>query len=373
MGPAPTMTSPDIHEQWAGSSTEVRISPNPPFAKGGRGDFHGNIRKIFIRSTNWIGDAVMTTPAMGRVRAAFPRAEIVIAANPTVAELLGHHPCCDRLLVYDKKGRHRGPGGLMRFCAQVRKEKFELAFLFQNAIEAAIMATLARIPMRAGYTTDCRGLLLTHRVRGWRRTRRLHHTDYYLNMLEGLGILGGNGHLQLHCQDAELLWAREQLGERPWVAVNPGATFGSAKRWLPERFAAVADKVAEESSMRILLIGGPNEGWIAEEVAANMQTQPLNLAGKTSVRQLMALLSQCRLLITNDSGPMHVAAAFGVPIVAIFGSTDHTTTSPLSPSCRIVRKPTECAPCLKTECPTDHRCMTAVSVLDVLDAVQTLL
>jgi heptosyltransferase II len=332
-----------------------------------------NIRKIFIRSTNWIGDAVMTTPAMGRVRAAFPQAEIVVAANPTVAELLGYHPNCDRLLVYDKKGKHHGPGGLLQFCTQIRKERFDMAVLFQNAIEAAIMTTVAMIPIRAGYTTDCRGILLTHRVSGWREARRFHHTDYYLNMLEGLGIRGGNGRLQLRCRDEELAWAGEKLGDGRWVAVNPGATYGSAKRWFPERFAAVADAIAEEFSVRILLIGGPNEGWIAEEVESNMRTRPFNLAGKTSVRHLMALLSQCCLLITNDSGPMHVAAAFGIPIVAIFGSTDHTTTSPVSPSCRIVRKPTDCAPCLKTDCPTDHRCMTAVSVSDVLDAVRTFL
>ena len=192
-------------------------------------------------------------------------------------------------------------------------------------------------------------------------------------MLAGLGIQGGNSRLQLRCSEDELAWARERLADETWVAINPGATYGSAKRWFPERFAAVADTIAEEFSARILIIGGPNEGSIAEEVAANMQKRPLNLAGKTSVRQLMALLSQCRLLVTNDSGPMHVAAAFGVPIVAIFGSTDHTTTSPLTSSCRIVRHPTECAPCLKTECPTDHRCMTAVSVEDVLRATRTLL
>jgi heptosyltransferase II len=331
------------------------------------------IKKIFIRSTNWIGDAVMTTPAMGRVRAAFPHAEIVVAANPMVAELLRHHPDCDRLLVYDKKGVHHGLGGLLRFCGEIRKEQFDLAILFQNAIEAAIMTTVAGIPRRAGYTTDCRGFLLTHKVRGWRRARLFHHTDYYLNMLAGLGLQGGDGRLLLHCTDEELAWAKEQLAEDSWVAINPGATYGSAKRWYPERFAAVADQLAEEFSARILLVGSPNELTIAREVAAKMRANPLNLAGKTSVRQLMALLSQCHLLVTNDSGPMHVAAAFGVPIVAIFGSTDHTTTSPLAPSCRIVRKPTDCAPCLKTECPTDHRCMTAVSVVDVLAATRSLL
>ncbi len=315
----------------------------------------------------------MTTPAMGRVRASFPHAEIAVAANPMVAELLRHHPDCDRLLVYDKRGVHHGFRGLLRFCGEIRKERFDLAILFQNAIEAAIMTTLAGIPRRAGYNTDCRGFLLTHKVRGWRRARRSHHTDYYLNMLAGLGLEGGNRRLHLRCTEAELAWARERLANDTWVAINPGATYGSAKRWFPERFAVVADTIAAEFSSRILIVGGPNEGSIAEEVAANMRKQPLNLAGKTSVRQLMALLSQCRLLVTNDSGPMHVAAAFGVPIVAIFGSTDHTTTSPLAPSCRIVRKPTDCAPCLKTECPTDHRCMTAISAEDVVEAARLLL
>jgi heptosyltransferase II len=331
-----------------------------------------NIGRILIRSTNWIGDAVMTTPAMGAVRAVFPKAEIVVAANPIVAELLRHHPDCDRLLVYDKKGAHHGIGGLLRFCGTIREERFELAILFQNAIEAAIMTTLARIPRRAGYTTDGRGFLLTHRVSGWKRARRFHHTAYYLNMLAGLDIRGGRGQLRLHCTDEELAEAREQLGEGWWVAVNPGATYGSAKRWFPERFAAAADEIAKEFSARTLIVGGPDEAEIGKEVAAKMRTPSLNLAGRTSVRQLMALLSQCRLLITNDSGPMHVAAAFGVPIVAIFGSTDHTTTSPLSPSCRIVRMPTTCAPCLKTVCPTDHRCMTSVSAAHVVDAARSL-
>jgi len=221
------------------------------------------IRRIFIRSTNWIGDAVMTTPAMARVRAAFPGAEIAVAANPTVAQLLRHHPACDRILVYDKKGVHRGLGGLLRFGAEVRKEQFDLAILFQNAIEAAIMTTIAGIPRRAGYNTDCRGLLLTHSVSGWRRARRFHHTDYYLTMLAGLGLQGGDRRLRLHCTEEELAWAGERLSGDRWVAINPGATYGSAKRWFPERFAAVADELAEEFSVRILLVGGPDERSIA--------------------------------------------------------------------------------------------------------------
>lgn len=313
----------------------------------------------------------MTTPAMGAVRAAFPAAEIVVAANPVVVELLRHHPDCDRLLVYDKRGAHHGLSGLLDFCGQLRNERFDLAILFQNAIEAAIMTTLAGIPRRAGYDTDCRGFLLTHRVSGWRRARRLHHTAYYLKMLAGLDIRGGTGQLRLRCSDEEAAGARERLGEGFWVAINPGATYGSAKRWFPERFAAVADEIGRAFSARILIVGGPKEREIGQEMVAKMRTPSLNLAGRTSVRELMALLSQCRLVITNDSGPMHVAAAFNVPIVAIFGSTDHTTTSPLSPLFRIVRQPTACAPCLKTECPTDHRCMTAITVEDVVEAAHS--
>lgn len=332
-----------------------------------------NIKKIFVRSTNWIGDAVMTTPALGRIRASFPQAEITIAANPVIAELLANHPTCDRIVCYDKKTVHRGFSGLWKFCSALRKESFDLAILLQNAIEAAIISFLAGIPKRAGYTTDGRAFLLTHRVRGWRKARRLHHTEYYLQMLAGLGIVGNGEKLCLRCTPEEIECAKRILGDGFWVAVNPGATYGSAKRWLPERFARVADSIAQEYGARILIIGGPGESDLGREVEAHMESRPLNLAGKTSVRQLMALLSQCHQLITNDSGPMHVAAAFGVPIVAVFGSTDHTTTCPVGSPFRIVRKPVPCAPCLKTVCPKDHRCMTEIGADDVMEAVDMLM
>ena len=331
-----------------------------------------DIRKILIRSTNWIGDAVMTTPAMGAVRAAFPAAEIVVAANPPVAELLSGHPACDRLLVYDRNGLHKGPAGPWRFSREIRKERFDLAILFQNAFEAAVIALAAGIPRRAGYRTDARGILLTHGVPVGRAERRLHHTDYYLNMLARLGIRGGDGRLHLQCSVEEKAWVEAVLGGEPWAAVNPGATYGSAKRWRPERFAEAADRIAETHGFSIVLTGGPGETPIGRDIEEAMRLRPLNLIGKTSVRQMMAILSTVRLMVTNDSGPMHVAAAFGIPIAALFGPTDHTTTSPLAPSVRIVRKPAECAPCLKRRCPTDHRCMDAVQVADVLEAVEEL-
>ncbi len=331
------------------------------------------ISRILVRSTNWIGDAVMTTPALSLLRASFPGAEIVVAANPPVAELFRFHPGCDRVLVYDKKGAHRGLRGFLRFAEELRREKFDLAILLQNAIEAALLAWLARIPRRAGYRTDGRGLLLTHGVAVGKAERRLHHTAYYLRMLGSLGLKGEEGGLLLACTPQENDWAAAQLGTDEWVAVNPGAAYGSAKRWYPERFAAVADKLAAEYGVRIVLTGGPGEAEIGRDIEAAMTHAPLNLVGRTSVRQMMAILSRCRLMVTNDSGPMHVAAAFGVPIVAVFGPTDHTTTSPLAGNCRIIRKEADCAPCLLRQCPTDHRCMESIGVEDVLQGARQLL
>ena len=315
----------------------------------------------------------MTTPALGAIRETFPSAEISIVANPVVGELFTHHPYCDRLIIFDKRKTHGGIRGMLGFCRQLRGYRFDIAVLFQNAFEAALMAFLSGVPARAGYRTDGRGLLLTHGVPIGEGERKLHHTDYYLGMLDYLGIKGGDGQLELSCTDEEISRARETLGEGEWVVINPGATYGSAKRWYPDRFAAVADNLAKEYSVRVLIIGGVGERDVSEDIEACMETTPLNLCGRTTVREMMAVLSQCRLMITNDSGPMHVAAAFGVPIVAVFGPTDHTTTSPASIATMIVRKEADCAPCLLRHCPTDHRCMTAITADDVLAAARSLM
>ncbi|MFZ2448660.1 MAG: lipopolysaccharide heptosyltransferase II [Syntrophobacteraceae bacterium] len=334
----------------------------------------GNIRKILVRATNWIGDAVMTTPALGALRSAFPKAEIVLAANPVVAELMTPHPSCDRVIVYDKKGPHRGLRGLLRFCEDLSRERFDLAILFQNAIEAAIIARLARIGKRAGYSTDWRGPLLTHAVPVSGEIPRLHQTRYYMNLLQVLGISTNEQRLCLFCTGEEKNRARQALGGRRWVAVNPGAAYGSAKRWYPERFAAVADALASRYGFGVLLLGGAGEARIGFDIENAMRSRPLNLIGKTSVREMMAYLCEADLVVTNDSGPMHVAAAFDRPIVALFGPTDHTTTSPACSNFMIVRKEVECAPCLERQCPKGHhRCMLEINVEAVLDAAARIL
>ena len=326
------------------------------------------IKKIMIRTPNWIGDAVMTTPAMAVVRVFFPTAEIVVVANPPVAELFSPHPDCDRVIRYDKKGEHQGISGRLEFYRVLRREHFDLAILFQNAIEAALISRLAKIPRRAGYSTDGRRFLLSHPVPVGERERLWHHTDYYLRMLAALGITGSKEPLQLNVTATEARKAREILGTGRWVAVNPGASYGAAKRWFPDRFATVADQLVERYQVKIVLTGGTGEQDIGRDIQNFMTHTPLNLVGKTTVREMMAILEQCCLLITNDSGPMHIAAALKTPLVAIFGPTDHTTTSPATAEARIVRKDTLCAPCLLRQCPTDHQCMKAVTADDVLQA-----
>ena len=331
------------------------------------------LQRILVRGVNWIGDAVMTTPALAALRSHYPQAEIVMLANPLVAELFQFHPSIDRVMVYDKKGWHQGVAGLWRMVRELRSERFDAAFLLQNAIEAAILVLFARIPRRAGYTTDGRRLLLNFPVPVTAADKRLHHTAYYLGLLAQLGVEGDDGKLCLACTEAEQQWAQSTLQNNNVIAINPGAAYGSAKRWLPERFAEVGDILAKRYDARILLTGGPAEVETGRDIAASMHCQPLNMVGKTSVREMMALLAHSRLLVTNDSGPMHVAAAFSIPIVAIFGPTDHTTTCPASKKVRIVRKQVDCAPCLLRQCPIDHRCMTEITATDVIAAACQLL
>jgi heptosyltransferase-2 len=326
-----------------------------------------------VRATNWIGDAVMTTPALRAVRETFPGARITVVANPLVAQLFEFHPDCDEVIEYDRQGRHAGSTGFLRFVAMLRGKKFDCAILFQNAIEAALMAFLAGVPQRAGFMTDGRRLLLTHAVPIGDRQRALHHTDYYLHMLAECGITTINKQQTLALRPEEIRWAADTFPQGRFVVINPGAAYGSAKRWVPERFAEVADQLFSKYGLSVVLSGGPGEIEIGADIAKAMQSPHQNVIGKTSVRQMMALLAASRLMITNDSGPMHVAAAFGVPMVAIFGPTDHTTTAPWGTRAQIVRHAVECSPCLLRQCPIDHRCMQRVTVDDVLSAAAVLL
>ncbi|MFO7569632.1 MAG: lipopolysaccharide heptosyltransferase II [Smithellaceae bacterium] len=333
------------------------------------------INRILLRGTNWIGDAVMTLPAVASVRAAYPAAHLTVLAKPLVADIYRLFSPADEIVTYEK--RYDNPWGVFRLAWQLRKKKFNAAILLQNAIEAAIMTRAAGIPLRAGYDSDGRGMLLTHAIGRTRDILQVHQIDYYLEMVKALGCppVDRSLHLETRLSPPDVRDAMKQyLGDdRPIIGIAPGATYGPAKRWLPERFAQTADRLAEKLSARVVLFGGPDDYQTAQDVRRQGKSDFLNLAGKTSLRDAIYLISRSAVFVSNDSGLMHLAGALNVPTVAIFGSTNPVTTSPAGEKTIIVRKPADCSPCLKKVCPTDFRCMTDISVEDALSAATDLL
>ncbi len=329
-----------------------------------------------IRGTNWIGDAVLTLPAVAAIRATYPDAHIAVLVKPWVADIYDLFSSVDEVIIYESKLDN--PIGVFKLANKLRKKKFDAAILLQNAIEAAIIAFAARIPIRAGYSSDGRGLLLTHRVKRTKKMRKIHQIDYYLEMVKALGCVSVGRELHLETKinryNAQSVW-RKFIPEKGKVIIGiaPGATYGPAKKWFADRFAAVADKLNENQSLQIILLGGKADGETAQEVQKMARTDLINLAGKTTLREAIYLITQCRLFISNDSGLMHIAGALSIPTVAIFGSTNHITTSPAGNSFTIVRKDVSCSPCLKETCPDDFRCMKLITVENVFAAAQNLL
>ena len=343
-------------------------------------------QKILVRSTNWIGDAVMTTPTVRAIRENFPESEIVMLAHPWVSDVFRYSPWVDRLILYEKKGRHRGLLGMLRLGGELRRERFDCAILLQNAFEAALIALLAGIPARGGYATDGRGLLLTHGVQKINELNKKHEITYYQRILLGLGLKTAGNELELFIQCDQAEAARRQLAERigmplgkaPLIGFNPGAAFGPAKRWPAEQFAELARMLCRRTECRIVLFGSSADREVAatiknlagKEAAARM----IDLAGATSLLAAMALIGECDVFVTNDSGLMHVAAALRTPLVAIFGSTDHIATGPFSDSAVVIRKSLPCSPCKKSRCPEKHfRCMRLIDSDEVGQAVLRIL
>jgi heptosyltransferase-2 len=338
------------------------------------------IKRLLIRSTNWIGDAIMTTPAVRAIRHNFPDAHIGMLAKPWVAPVFAHSPHVDEIVVFEAGGRHAGVGGTLRLAKDLRAQRYDAAILLQNAIEAAIITFLAGIPRRIGFDTDGRRLLLTQPVRRTRAIKSIHQTGYYLKILEGAGLLTGPPTLELHLNPTDTRRAAQMLAEfgiapdRPLIGLNPSATFGPAKQWFPERYAALGDRLNQELGALILIFGGPSDRELGQTICRRMAAPAFDLSGRTSLGEAMALIDCCTAFVTNDSGLMHVAAALNTPLVAVFGSTNSTTTSPFSDTSRIVRAPIPCSPCMRPVCPLGHmNCMRQVSVAMVADAVRDLI
>ncbi|MCP9446147.1 MAG: lipopolysaccharide heptosyltransferase II [Nitrospira sp.] len=338
-----------------------------------------SIKRLVVRAPNWIGDAVMCEPALRGLRSLFPQAELTVVAKPSVAELFSNHASVTHVVHYDNQRLHAGVAGKWVFAETLRQHRFDLAVLFQNAFEAAFLAWLAGIPRRYGYATDGRAMFLTDPVAVPDIRRPVHQVAYYWNLLKPLGLKGEPMPPALTVSPDEEQMIEERLAlagistSDCVIGLNPGSTYGVAKRWLPDRFAEVARRLVgrlredEGKEAAVVIIGAKGEETLGREIATQINARTAVLSGTTTIRELMAVIKRCHLLLTNDTGPMHIAVAFGVPVTAVFGPTDWRTTSPYGQESGIVREPVDCAPCLLRDCPIDHRCMTRVVVDQVYE------
>jgi heptosyltransferase-2 len=320
-------------------------------------------RRIVVRAPNWIGDVVLSLGALRDLRRNFPEARLEVLARPWVARLYEAVPGIDA--VVESRG--------VRKDAAALRGRFDAGVLFTNSFGSALSLLLAGVPERWGYATEGRGPLLTRRARVPDAIRRRSQVYYYRAMLAGVGLeVSAAPDVSLACPGAWAARGRELLGPGPVVGVNPGAAFGSAKQWLPERYAAAAERIAALRGARVAIVGGPAERPLAEAIGAALRTPPVDLCGRTDLAELVGVLKQMELLVTNDSGPMHVASALGTPVVAVFGPTDWRETAPAGPApSRVVREEAHCSPCMLRECPIDHRCMTRVSASRVVAEAQS--
>lgn len=345
--------------------------------------FPMNFQKILVRATNWVGDAVMAVPALQALRERFPEAHISILARPWVAALYGRERFCDELILYEAPRGFRGFGQKRAVVSDLRTRAFDCAILFQNAFEAAALVRLAGIPVRIGYDRHARGWLLTHPIAVPSPGETPpHQRFYYLELLKRAGLINGyspDSPIRLTRTRALIEAGRQRLNSAGMhgavIGVSPGAAYGGAKRWLPERFAEAAVEIARDRRAGVAIFGSKEEAAICrlvEQHVAQAGGQCVNFGGNTSLAEFIELAAACDLYLTNDSGPMHIASALGVPTVAIFGATDHEATGPTGAHSRVVREPVECSPCLLRECPIDHRCMTRVSAQRVAEAAASL-
>jgi lipopolysaccharide heptosyltransferase II len=327
--------------------------------------------KILVRATNWVGDAILALPALQAIRAREPNAQISILGRRWVAALYRGQGIADELLVLEDAP---DPAALLR------SKHFDAAILLQNAFHAAWLTWRAGIPHRIGYARDGRSFLLTQPVVVPAANEiPAHESYYYLELLRRAGWLDKLpqvANIRLHVETSERDVADKRLldaGVRKgvWrIAIAPGAAYGSAKCWPPQRFASLADTLIDRFNADVILFGAPSERDITARIASEMRHRPVNFAGQTTIDQLPAHFAVCDLFIGNDSGAMHVAAAVGMPVVAIFGPTDPYGTAPVTDRLDIVRNAPSCSPCFLRHCPVDHRCMTRIEVDAVLDAAR---
>ena len=330
-------------------------------------------KRIVILRLDRIGDVVLSTPVLLALRQAYPLSVIAIMVRPPCEELLQGHPAVDQVIVYEKEGAHRGIWATVQFARRLRRLEFDTALVLHPSNRSHWIPWLAGIPVRIGYDRKC-GWLLTHRVPHRKQEGRQHEAAYSLALLNVFGLTPPAPQLLIPVRNAaaariDALLSPHHVGsDARLVAIHPSASCIS-KRWMPERFAQVADRLATEQQARIVLVAGEADAVYAQRVAHAMRQPAVDLAGRLSLGELAALLARCRLLISNDSGPVHIAAAVRTPVVDIFGRNQRGLSplrwGPLGEGHVVLHKEVGCVTCLAHACDIDFLCLSSLSVEEV--------
>jgi heptosyltransferase-2 len=336
--------------------------------------------KIVVRGTNWVGDAVMSVPALRELRRVFPDADIALHTRSWARGIFEDADFIDEILTFEPE-----KSAFKTVLAQAkiyRQNCFDLAIVFPNSFESALVAKLGKVSRRFGYAKEGRSFLLTNaaKIPAWKNKQ--HEVFYYLNLIAQIEneisgaktVLQNEPRFDLTVSEERKRLARNFLEEngvdlsKKFVAFCAGSTNSNAKRWQTESYAELNDKIQTELGASVILIGAQNESDVSFEVAEKSKIKPIILTGRTDLAEATAILSVCGLLVSNDTGPAHVAAALGTKTITIFGPTNPLTTKPWNSE--IVYKNVECAPCMLRECPIDHRCMTRISAAEVFEIAE---
>lgn len=335
-------------------------------------------RNILVRMPNWLGDLVMATPILTDLRHHWPEAKITAMCQGALGVVIQEDPHIDEVLSFKRPKGWLNRQSQQEILNPLRQGEYDLGVLLTNSFSSAWWFWRGHVQNSLGYATHWRSKLLDHPV-SFPETRDTQHLVItYKMLLDPVGIPVSQTAPQLYLTPQEQQAARELLathGIQPTdllVGINPGAAYGSAKCWLPDRFKTLSQKLLEHSNLKIVYFGDKAGAPLVEDICKGFDDRVINLAGKTNLRQLMALIQACHLFLTNDSGPMHVASALGVPLIALFGSTSDVATSPYNGG-KVIHKHVPCSPCYRRECPIDFRCMTKIEVSEVYQEIQNLL
>lgn len=337
--------------------------------------------RILVKEVNWLGDLVMSLPALRAIRRKYPHAHLAVLVKSDLASFFDGARWIDEVIPYSVGRGLSGFFDRRRIVGDIRSRRFDLGVLFPNSFESALWLTMAGVRRRAGFIADARGAMLTLKASPPAEANSGHQSNYWLAMIRATGVADGRADdfgLDVHPQNRERM--REWLASnrrrpgRPLYAIAPAAAYGPAKEWPADGYGALIDLLARRDDAEVVLVGAPSERAKCEEVAAAAKSGAIMAAGHTNIGELIALLSLCDGFLGNDSGCMHLASALGVPTVAIFGSTNPDRTGPMGPKTRVIYRKLECSPCLARTCRFGHyKCLTQIEPAALADAIGSIL